>query len=142
MGTIIAFALDQGNIPDRWLLCDGSAISPADYQELITALGSSNTPNLVGRTLIGASDDWPLNSTGGEPQHLLTVDEMPSHNHSLQYQFGLDSDCHSGSGSTPCQDSSQTNLTNMTGGSAPHNNMQPYYAINYIIYGGSAPTRK
>jgi microcystin-dependent protein len=155
LGTIIAYALDLFNIPVGWLLCDGAKIDATKYQKLITALGSPNTPNLAGRTLVGAgipdngqqSDGsspnfppktaWPPNYTAGEAQHTLVSNEIPSHQHSLEYQFGLYSGCHAGSGSTPCQDSSQTNMTNATGGGLGHNNMQPYYTVNYIIYAGN-----
>ena len=152
MGTIVAFVLSASNIPNGWLPCDGSAI-PAQYQELISALGSNNTPNLTGRTLIGTGvpDDsaqsdgsipnftpglnWSVGYTGGEFAHQLVTAEMPSHNHSLVYEFDLASGCHSDTGSSPCL-SSTVNYTNNTGGDAVHNTMQPYYAVNYIIFAG------
>ena len=153
IGAIMAYAASATSLPDRWLLCDGKPIPAADYQELITLLGSPNTPNLAGRTVIGtgapstgtqsdgtnpnfpAPVDWKLNYTGGEYAHQLTVSEMPSHNHSLVYEFGLYSGCRAGHGSTPCK-STDVQLTHKTGGDGIHNTMQPYYAMNYIIYGG------
>ena len=156
IGTILAYALTAANIPDRWLLCDGSAIPAADYQELITLLGSPNTPNLAGRTLIGTGQpstglqgdntapNFPpgqkflLNYTGGEYHHTLTEAEMPSHRHTLVYRFDLSSACHAGTGSMPCLNEHATNYTNNTGGGAAHNTMQPYVVVNYIIYGGPA----
>lgn len=81
LGTVVAFALQYAaNVPPGWLLCDGSAIPP-QYQGLITALGSNYTPNLTGRTLVGAGTGWLLASTGGEAEHALSAEEMPSHQH-------------------------------------------------------------
>lgn len=137
IGTIVTMAINQDPAPNGWIICDGRPI-PSLYTELIAAIGP-NTPNLVGQVLLGAGTlpgmNWPLRSTGGEYTHKLTVAEMPSHNHSLQYTFDLNSGCHDGGGSTPCK-TSTVNMTNNTGGDTPHNNVQPYYAVNFIIYGG------
>lgn len=152
LGTIVAFGLNETNIPENWLLCDGSEI-PDKFQELITILGSKHTPNLAGRTLVGSGkpDDgkqndgnkpgfpkgaeWAINDTGGEYQTTLSVEELPPHDHDLVYKFDLDSGCHSHSGSTPCK-TNTTQKTEKTGGGKPHFNMQPYRTVHYIIFTG------
>ena len=68
MGTIVAFALnfEPNNPPFKgWLLCDGSQV-PSQYQELKNMLPNGRTPNLCGRTLIGAGtpDTSSLQSDG------------------------------------------------------------------------------
>lgn len=89
MGTVVAFMLNSNNIPVGWLPCNGTTI-PSQYQELITALGSSTTPNLSGRNLLGAGTTtdtngvartFNLNETGGEYSHELVISEIPSHQH-------------------------------------------------------------
>jgi len=85
---------------------------------------------------MGTGAAWPLRSTGGEYTHKLTVPEMPAHNHPLAYQFQLNGGCPGGQGDTPCQQLGSINFTTNTGGDQPHNNVQPYYAIVYLIYGG------
>lgn len=145
MGTIVAYLLPVANLANGWLLCDGSPI-PDQYQELRTALGSDNTPNLAGMTLLGAgtppssSPCFPPNAKpfnlaeiGGEYQHTLVPNEMPSHTHNTNSAYGYD---------IYDQDGNDVHLicvrpgegTDATGGDAPHNNMQPYYCVNYIIY--------
>lgn len=102
MGTIVAFALSSGSVPDGWLLCDGSPI-PDKYSDLKTMLGSSTTPNLTGRIPLGAgtpvndtqtdslSPDFPsgttftTGTTGGQYQTVLGITQIPSHQH---YGFG------------------------------------------------------
>jgi microcystin-dependent protein len=161
VGTIVAYA--GLSLPHRWLWCDGSEIDAGKYQELATLLNGV-TPNLAGRTLIGAvseSGDLPtagtqtdqrtpnfpsdfkpaLSDTGGEWAHTLSLAEMPAHSHVLDYQFQLNGGCPGGSGVTPCSDSSQTNSTNTVGNSGAHYTMQPYYTVNYIVYGGSESTK-
>lgn len=39
---------------------------------------------IQGKFLLGASDSYKIGSTGGATTHTLTVNEMPSHNHSLE----------------------------------------------------------
>ena len=142
VGSIVAYY--GATAPQGWLPCDGSAI-PADakYQELKTALGRTNTPDLRGRTLIGAGQGPGLSSRalgqlGGEENHQLTVAEMPTHNH---YGFGEAYDWplgqvgpknRKGSKGGMDEDNYYYNTSN-TGGNAAHNNMQPFHVVSYII---------
>jgi microcystin-dependent protein len=166
VGTIVAFLQSSANIPSNWFLCDGKTVIPAQYMELIQALGSDLTPNLCGRTLIGAgappypaprqSDgsfpnfapgaEWEVGDTGGEFQHQLVTTEIPAHNHffdsSQWFGFGLGpSTWITGDDGrwVMCQQGTAGDMSKVivpTGGDGAHNTMQPYYAVNYIIYGG------
>lgn len=55
------------NIPFGWLLCDGS----------------NGTPDLRDRFIVGAGNTYGVGTTGGEASHVLSVAEMPGHNHSF-----------------------------------------------------------
>ena len=78
-----------------------------------------------GRVLIGCNATYPAGSTGGEFEHTLTVDEMPSHSHTgFTNRGGYD---RGGGGSYAHIDGSSH--TSSTGGSQPHNNMQPYLSV-------------
>ena len=49
-----------------------------------TAEGWQGTwAKIKGRFILGSSDDYEVNSVGGEATHTLTVDEMPAHNHTM-----------------------------------------------------------
>lgn len=66
-GIIIPFAGPAENIPDGWMLCDGSAISRSDYANLYAAIGvcwgtgdgatTFNLPDLRGMFLRGVSGE-------------------------------------------------------------------------------------
>lgn len=138
VGTILPYM--GTTAPQGWLICDGSAI-PATYSDLISLIGK-NTPDLRGRTLIGASSTFKLTDTGGAYQHTLTVDEMPGHDHEFPGDDQLKNYAAniSSTAKTIAYDASSTlggsgyiYLTSKIGGSKAHNNMQPYYVINYII---------
>lgn len=133
-GAILPFALKTSEIPDGWLLCDGSPI-PAQYADLSQKLGSSNTPDLTVRMVMGAGTsalgtNFPLGATGGEEKVTLTVDEMPSHSH--QYNEATSPKHQSGS-DTECFTANQTSNTTTVGGDQAHNNLPPYYVVHYII---------
>lgn len=160
MGTIVAFALNEASVPSGWIMCDGRVI-PAQYHSLITALGSTTTPNLCGRTLIGTgkpnngqqddgrtpnfdpANNWPLAFTGGEYSHKLTISEIPAHSHTInQGNFGVHGGSFQGKSDDdlPFENSGYeypVRGTDATGGDGLHNTMQPYYAVNYIIYTGN-----
>jgi len=103
--------------------------------KVIAQYGGTTWTKIEGRFLLGASSSYPVNSTGGEAKHTLTVDEIPSHNHDSLYQANVyiagagsydDKPIVAGNGTT-----SDTNpySTLSTGGGQAHNNMPPYKAV-------------
>lgn len=131
-------------IPEGFLLCDGAEYKRTDFPELFVAIGTIygsgdgsttfNVPNLQTRVPVGSGSGYELGTTGGEATHTLTVDEMPSHTHSSQ-GYAMVND--SGDWSALISNGQATTQTvNVTGGSQPHNNMQPYTVVNYIIATG------
>ena len=81
-----------------------------------------------GRVPVGVSSDSNFNTvekTGGESRHTLTVNEIPSHNHSLDiYTETVSSTTLKYAPTTGyCKIQSKTNST---GGGQSHNNLQPY----------------
>lgn len=95
---------------------------------------------ITGRFLLAATDNGDsgasqaAGNTGGEAEHTLTVDEIPSHTHSVKhYSTNTAAD----PAATSFDLSSQKNLTNAnssygplpTGGGQAHNNMPPYLAV-------------
>ena len=89
---------------------------------------------LKDRFLLAAGDVYGAGSRGGEAEHTLTVDEIPSHEHNVPVYWkgasgnsgvnvqGMES-------SDPRQYTGWTNNTDATGGGEPHNNMPPYLAV-------------
>lgn len=160
IGTILASVYKHYNQPSGWLVCDGSLI-PNEYQALRNLLQSDRTPNLIGRTLIGTGvlaaaqthqDDnrdphfaniaptleLTVGYTGGESVHTLTIPEIPAHVHSINNgDFGVHHRSFEGEDGNqhPFETSPDTPLggTQSTGGNGAHFNVQPYYAVTYII---------
>ena len=123
-----------------------------------------NVPSLSTRVPVGSGNGYTLGATGGEATHTLTVDEMPSHNHrpynyntagsDTSYKRQFTTNLHTSSDSTArtqvasgssgvyamtattASDITGVDYTTNTGGSAAHNNMQPYTVVNYIIATG------
>ena len=67
VGGIILWSGSTSNIPTKWQLCDGT----------------NGTPDLRNRFVVGAGSNYDVGDTGGEATHTLTVNEMPSHNHTF-----------------------------------------------------------
>lgn len=143
IGEIIEYAGES--IPGGYLVCDGSAVSRTEYSELFDVIGTIygsgdgsttfNLPDLRGRVVTGLnttnSNFNVLGKTGGEEAHTLTVSEMPSHNHKMYSPASVTVASGSSYG-IPDLGISTTPTTN-TGGDQPHNNLQPYITINYLI---------
>ena len=95
---------------------------------------------IKGRFLLGVSSSHPVNQKGGEEKHTLTVNEMPSHTHSLVKDSRLDTVFHINNASFGGASSMSGNggdwlrwnpgeSYSYTGGNQSHNNMPPYLAV-------------
>ncbi len=80
---------------------------------------------IEGLFLLGASEEYPAGTTGGEATHKLTIAEMPSHSHQVNATTN-----NAASGNQQYANiSPQRGSTYSTGGNQPHNNMPPYLAV-------------
>jgi len=146
-------------IATGWALCNGQLLSIASNTTLFSILGTTYggdgittfaLPDLRGRVPVGPGQGPGLSNrhrgdVGGQEAHTLSASEMPSHTHSLgaamsngnsdvpngrvmaRYpsavpQYGTSGDVTLGVGAV-----------GTAGGSQPHNNLQPYLVLNYII---------
>ena len=146
-GVVMEFDGPTANIPSGWLVCDGSAVSRTTYARLFAAIGTLhgagdgtttfNLPDRRGRVGVGKATSGQFSTIGAKPgaeNHTLTVDEIPSHNHT---NFGR-VDRYQGSGSIFRELTEESVATNnspggYTGGGLAHNNVQPSFVTNYII---------
>lgn len=117
-GGIIAYSGEAETIPEGWAVCDGE----------------NGTPDLRGRFILGVSETHPMGETGGEEEVTLTVDQMPSHDHtgSRMSTTGNKVAVSTSSSAVPHYYRSD-DRTEVSGGSQPHPNMPPYYALIYIM---------
>ena len=114
-------ALVADTVPAGWAMCDGT----------------QGTPDLRGRFVLMANDKpnssygstpHPINQYSGEEYHVLTIAEMPYHNHrggsSDSYGYAANGDWKNVSG---YGDSGYQGL------SAPHPIMPPFYSLVYVM---------
>lgn len=80
------------------------------------------------RFLLGAGSGYVAGATGGEAEHTLTENEMPSHYHLLAMNQAGESE-YWGPMCSAMQDGYMVNMTKPAGGDQPHNNMPPYIAV-------------
>ena len=154
VGTIIPYA--GTTIPSNYMKCEGQELSRIEYDILFSAIGTTygagdgsttfNLPNLKGRVITGIdsndTDFDTLGETGGEKTHTLTVDEMPSHKHELHGALTGETKIVTNTGNEWAQITTSfgsNEYIKNTGGDQPHNIMQPYIVLNYIIKVSDAP---
>lgn len=153
--------------PLGWAFCQGQIIAIAQNTALFSLLGTTYggngqttfaLPNLQGIVPIGVGQgpglsDRVLGEVDGEQTVLLNTNNLPAHNHSMSAQTTTASTSNSPVGlftgktlkttyGTPSNGALEPSSVIITGGGQPHNNMQPFLSINYIIaLNGVFPSR-
>lgn len=94
---------------------------------------SKEIPDTAGKVFVNLDDADPdfdtIGNVGGEKEHVLTENEMASHDHILSGGTGAS---FAGSGAVPGINpggSESAGSTGFAGGDDPHNNLQPYYVV-------------
>jgi len=142
--------------PQGWALCDGQLLPINQNQALYSLLGTYfggdgvttfRLPDLRGRVPVHPTAGAAPGRTGGAETHVLSVNEMPMHMHSLAASSAL------ASSTSPANTllgkkgrlgrdvyAAPANLTTLNpnsvsaaGASLPHENMQPFLALNFAI---------
>ena len=154
-GVIVAWSGLIANIPSGWLLCDGTNNTPDLRDKFI--VGSSVDSDGESKTVIMSSQyQHILSKTGGSTthnhggeteQHVLTIAEMPSHQHSsygeafpekARWGVGPEGRGHIGDGGSDYDN--YYYLTSPVGGDQGHahtiavdNHVPPFYALAFIM---------
>jgi microcystin-dependent protein len=158
IGEIRMFA---GNFPPAgWMFCDGAQLPISENDALFNLIGTTyggdgeqtfNLPDLRGRVPIHQGTNpatgtaFQLGQPGGVESVTLTTQQTPSHNHSLLATTAAGTQANPGGnllansqGPQPyIQENPDNSLSAQTltpvGGGQPHDNLQPYLGINFII---------
>ncbi len=145
--------------PVGWMLCQGQTLPISENDALFTLIGTTyggdgqetfNLPNLASRVPVHMGNgpdgvNYQLAETAGTEQVTLTVQQIPVHNHALLATAAI------GNVSGPANNmlsespniklytaqvpnaSMNAQVVTPVGGSQPHENCQPFLAINFII---------
>lgn len=118
VGCIVAWSGTSENVPAGWHICNGE----------------DGTLDLRDKFVLGAGTAHTVGETGGSEEVTLTVAQMPTHNHGFtdtpnstnSFQF------YDNPNNSTKVGKLNTVFTDSSGGSQPHPNMPPYYALYYI----------
>jgi microcystin-dependent protein len=142
--------------PAGWMFCEGQLLPISEYETLFNLIGTTYggdgqstfaLPDLRGRIPVHQGSSLILAETGGVEEVTLAVNQLPPHGHPAL------GSANTGTGTQPAgnvlsnlvgatssgygTDNPQTNLAPQSvtavGGSQPHNNLQPYLCVNFII---------
>ena len=138
--------------PKGWAFCNGQLLPINQNQALFSILGTTyggdgrvnfGLPDFRGRIPIHVGQGWLLGQAAGKESHTLNSSEMPAHNHLVGASnspgnlnvptgniFAASNVAvfHTQATSTLIP----SEITNV-GGSQPHENLQPYLVLNFII---------
>lgn len=140
----LIFPIMTATVPDNCLLCDGGEYAKADFPLLYDILDDAfivdadtfKVPDLRSRAIVGATETgslthYAVNEEGGADEITLSSAEMPSHSHGLFQTDGLAL----APGELPVLVPFVVALgsTDSAGGNTPHENRQPFTALNYVV---------
>ncbi len=146
--------------PVGWAFCDGSLLSIGEYDALFNLIGTTYggdgqstfaLPDLRGRVPVHQGTDagtsYTPGQTGGVESVTLTSAQVPAHTHTFSGSSDTASTT-SPAGAVPATMGSVTTfaygtdlppaafapaMVSTVGGNQPHDNLQPYLAVSFII---------
>jgi microcystin-dependent protein len=141
--------------PAGWMFCDGQLLPISENETLFNLIGTTYggdgqstfaLPDLQSRVPVHMGSGFILAETGGVESVTLTVAQIPAHTHALLGSTG-NGDQANPSGNVLASstllklytvETANATLAPATailpvGGSQPHENLQPYLALNFII---------
>ena len=143
--------------PAGWAFCDGSLLPIAEFAALFQLIGTTyggdginsfGLPDLRGRVPLHRTAGFTIGQRGGEEQVTVNASQFPVHTHSLVASTNTGTQkvptsnvlatLASGGGSAysptpPTTALAAQRIGQAPGGGQPHDNMQPYLAITFII---------
>ena len=152
VGEIRMFA---GNFaPAGWALCAGQLVPISENEALFNLIGTTYggdgqqtfaLPNLQSRIPIHIGQNFVLGQTAGEEQVTVTTQQIPAHSHAMSANTASGTQA-SPAGNTVAASTSvalyngnapdqalAAQTVQTVGGSQPHDNMQPFLVLNFII---------
>ena len=126
LGGIIPWSGATTAVPDGWALCNGQTVN------------GRKTPDLRDRFVVGAGGEYLPDATGGEARVALSLEQLPAHTHDYKFTGADLSLSWDGDNYFYCQkneypNNGNTKTTESRGGSQPHENRPPFYALCYIM---------
>jgi microcystin-dependent protein len=139
--------------PKGWAFCNGQLLPINQNQALFSVLGTTyggdgirtfGLPNLQGRTPLHFGNGFVVGQLGGEAAHTVNIAELPNHTHTpvgtttdgdspIPTGNYLGAADHTYATLAPPVTTLPAGTVSVVGGSQPHNNLQPYLVLNFII---------
>ena len=154
VGEIRMFA---GNFaPAGWMFCEGQLLPIAENEVLFQLIGTTyggdgqetfQLPDLRGRIPIHIGNNHILAEAGGVESVTLSVNQIPAHTHPLLASQDAGSQSNAGNQVLAAQSpvsiyrpnavapsaAMHASSVSIVGGSQPHENMQPFLCVDFII---------
>jgi microcystin-dependent protein len=140
--------------PAGWAMCQGALMPISEFETLFNLIGTTYggdgqstfaLPDLQGRAAVHLGPGFVVAQTGGAETVTVTLQQIPIHNHPLM-ATSVNGTANNFVGSvlagcpTPVYVANPTpnkamngSAVTLTGGSQPHNNLQPYLTMSWII---------
>lgn len=158
VGEIRMFA---GNFaPAGWMFCEGQLLPISEYETLFVLIGTTYggdgmetfaLPDFRGRRGVHQGSNYVIGQTGGTETEVLTSSHIPKHTHGIAIST-TKANLHKPTSSTMLATTVDANGDEMlsyinsapntllaantivsSNGGQPHNNMDPYLCVNFII---------
>jgi microcystin-dependent protein len=141
--------------PAGWMMCEGQLLPISEYETLFNLIGTTYggdgtstfaLPDLRGRLPLHVGPGYTLAQTGGTETVTLTAAQFPAHSHPFLGSTNPGAQRNPTgnvpativAGSAYVQDPptaalAAQSIQGFTGGGQPHDNLQPYLCVTFII---------